>query len=358
MSVSAAPARDRGYHPLPIKRVVPETADAVSIVFDIPAELEPSYRYQAGQFLTFRVTLDGQTVYRSYSMSSAPAVDGELAVTVKRVPGGRVSNWMVGELTPGDTIDASLPAGVFRLPGTERDVLGFAAGSGVTPVFSILKEALATTRRSVRLLYANQDADSVIFAAELERLRSAHPDRLAIEHHLDCDSGFVDAASVAPYLEAAKTSDCYICGPAPFMDLVEAALLDGGVPGGQIHIERFTVVELAPAAAQAAPPAALESASTSDGTEVTIEIDGQSKTAGHHPGTTILQTARSMGFQPPFSCEAGNCATCMAKLLEGEVKMHVNDALFEDEVADGWILTCQSVPTTPTVHVVYGYEGT
>jgi ferredoxin-NADP reductase len=363
MSVSAAPAHDRGYHPLPIKRVVRETAEAASIVFDIPAELATSYRYQAGQFLTFRVTLDGQTVYRSYSMSSAPAVDGELAVTVKRVPGGRVSNWIVDELSAGDTIDASVPAGVFRLPEVERDVLGFAAGSGVTPVFSILKQALASTERRVQLLYANQDSDSIIFAAELDRLTASHGERLAVEHHLDCDRGFVDAASVAPYLEAAKTSDCFICGPAPFMDIVETALLDGGVPVGQIHIERFTVVELAPPPVDAGPPptakhSAAVAPPAAGATEVTIELDGQTKTAAHHPGTTILQTARSMGLKPPSSCEAGNCATCMAKLLDGEVKMHVNDALFEDEVADGWILTCQSVPTTPTVHVVYGYEGT
>jgi ferredoxin-NADP reductase len=338
-----------------VKRVVPETADAASLVFEIPNELAASYRYQAGQFLTFRVTVDGQTVYRSYSMSSAPAVDGELAVTVKRVAGGRVSNWMVGELSPGDTIDASLPAGVFRLPDANRDVMGFAAGSGVTPVFSILKQALVTTDRTVRLLYANQDAESVIFAAELDRLAAEYGERLALEHHLDCDRGFVDAASVAPYLEAAKTSDCYICGPAPFMDLVEAALLDGGVPPGQIHIERFTVVELAPPPGAAAPPPAGGTAAAAK-TEVTIEIDGQKKTSTHHPGTTILQTARSMGLKPPSSCEAGNCATCMAKLVDGEVKMHVNDALFDDEVADGWILTCQSVPTTPMVHVVYGYE--
>lgn len=357
MSVSAATVHDRGYHPLPIKRVVAETADAATIVFDIPAELAPSYRYQAGQFLTFRVTLDGQTVYRSYSMSSAPAVDGELAVTVKRVAGGRVSNWMVGELAPGDTIDASAPAGVFRLPDTDREVLGFAAGSGVTPVFSILKQALATTDRNVQLLYANQDAESVIFHGELARLTTAHGERLAVDHHLDCDRGFVDAASIAPYLDAAKHSECFICGPAPFMDLVEAALLDGGVPVGQIHIERFTVVELAPPEPTASPVTADATAEGAT-TEVTIELDGQKRTATWRPGTTILQTARSMALKPPSSCEAGNCATCMAKLLDGEVKMHVNDALFEDEVADGWILTCQSVPTTPTVHVVYGYEGT
>ncbi len=360
MSVSAAieeARRDRRYHPLPIARVVAETADAATLVFAVPAGLETSYHYQAGQFLTFRVRLDGQTLYRSYSMSSAPAVDAELAVTVKRVPGGRVSTWMVEELCAGQTLDASLPAGVFRLAPGDREILGFAAGSGVTPIFSLLKEALATTDRTVRLLYANPDRDAVIFGSELDALAAAHPGRLLVEHHLDCDQGFVDAAAVAPYLERAATSECYVCGPAPFMDLVESGLLDAGVPVGQIHIERFTVVELEPVTTPPADePAERAVAAPSGDAQVTIEFEGDVRTTTHRPGTTILQAARQAGFSPPFSCEAGNCATCMAKLLDGEVTMRVNDALFDDEVADGWILTCQSVPTTPTVHVVYGYE--
>lgn len=362
MSVSAAtprepanPAHDRGYHALPIKQIVTETDEAVSLVFDIPAELAASYAYQAGQFLTFRISVDGQTLYRSYSMSSAPATDTDLAVTVKRVPGGRASSLLTEQLHAGDTVDASVPAGVFRLTDTDRDLVAFAAGSGVTPIFSLIKQALATTSRNVRLFYANRDTDAVIFAAELERLAAAHPDQLDVVHRLDVEDGFADAAAVAPYLEDAKRSECYICGPAPFMDVIETALLDGGVPVGQIHIERFTVVELAPPV-EAAPPSDPGTDAATGATEVTIELDGKTKTATHRPGTTILQIARSMGFSPPFSCEAGNCATCMAKLVEGEVTMRVNDALFEDEIADGWILTCQSEPTTPTVHVIYGED--
>jgi ferredoxin-NADP reductase len=355
MSVSAVASEpaghDRSYHPLLIKRIVRETAEAVTIVFDVPPELVTAYRYEAGQFLTFKVTIGGQTLYRSYSMSSAPAVDAELAVTVKRVPGGRASGWMVDSLRPGHSIDASRPAGVFRLGPVERDVVAFAAGSGVTPIFSILKEALATSGRRVRLLYANPSEHAVIFNGELAELVAAHPDRLSVEHHLDCDTGYVTAASVTSYLDDARHAECYVCGPAPFMSLVEAALLEGGVPSDQIHIERFTVPE---ESESPTPPASNPATGT---TEVTIELDGQVKSTTHHPGTTILQTARQMGFQPPFSCEAGNCATCMAKLVEGEVSMRVNDALFEDEVADGWILTCQSEPTTTTVRVVYGYEG-
>jgi ferredoxin-NADP reductase len=346
-------AHDRGYHPLRVARVTRETPDACSYALAVPEELHAAYRYQAGQFLTLRVRLDGRTLYRSYSMSSTPEVDRELAITVKRVPGGAVSNWLVDRVREGDTLDTSVPAGVFRLAAAERDLVAFAAGSGITPVFSILKAALALTSRRVRLLYANRDRESVIFGAELAALEERYGDRLLITHRFDVESGFADSAAVAAYLDAAREADCFICGPAGFMDVVESALLDGAVPREQIHIERFTVPEPAEPAAAAPTESAPESPSTA-ASQITIELDGETKTTAHHPGTTILQTARQLGMSPPSSCEAGNCATCMAKCVEGEVRMHTNDALFEDEVAEGWILTCQSVPISPTVHVVYG----
>lgn len=346
-----AVSHDRGYHPLRVKRVTIETSDARSYTLDIPAELDDRFRYDAGQFVTFRVTVDGHTCYRSYSMCSAPAVDDELTVTVKRVPDGIVSNWMNDSLHEGDTIDASVPAGVFRLGDEPRDVVAFAAGSGITPIIAILKTALATSTRTTQLLYANRDTESVIFDNELAALAAAHPGRLLMTHHLDADRGFITTADLEPFIDAALTADVFVCGPAPFMDLVESTLLTRGVPAQRIHIERFKVTP-DEAVAVVEPPADASAAPT----QVTIELDGKTATTTHHPGTTILQTARQMGMTPPFSCEAGNCATCMAKLVAGEVKMHVNDALFEDEVESGWILTCQSVPTTPSVHVIYGYE--
>jgi ferredoxin-NADP reductase len=360
---SPGTAHERGYHPLRVKEVISETSEAVSYVLDVPADKQAAFAYRAGQFLTFRLPIDGRTVYRSYSMSSAPEVDDDLTVTVKRVPGGIGSNWMLDNLKPGDTVEASVPAGVFRRETAERSVLAFAAGSGITPIQSLVKATLSSTERSVHLLYANRDRESVIFAAALDELSAAHPGRLDVVHHYDDDHGFIEAAHVASYLEAARNADCYVCGPGPFMDIVETALLDGGVPADQIRIERFTVSEPAdPVDALETPttgPPATEArpAGPAAGCDVTIELDGQTKTTTHHPGATILQTARQAGLSPPFSCEAGNCATCMAKLIDGEVTMHVNDALYDDEVADGWILTCQSVPTTPTAHVVYGYEG-
>ena len=353
MAISAAAAsppgavRDHGFHPLRVARVVPETAESASFVLDVPDELRDAYAYEAGQFLTFRVTVDGQQHLRSYSMSSAPAVDAELQVTVKRVPGGLVSNAMMDTLGPGDVVETTRPAGVFCLGPGDGDVVAFAAGSGITPVYSVVKAALATTSRRVRLLYANRDRDSVIFGEALDALAARYPGRLAVENRLDVEQGFVDAAAVAPFADDIVDADVYVCGPTPFMDIVEGALLARGVDPARILIERF-------GPAPPPPPVAPEPAAAT-GTTVTIELDGRRGSVEHHPGTTILQTAREMGMAPPFSCEAGNCATCMARVVEGSVSMYTNNALTDEEVADGWVLTCQSVPTSDTVHVVYGY---
>lgn len=364
MATSSAPVsppgavRDHGFHPLRVRRVVHETADAASFVLDVPADLQTAFAYEAGQFLTFRVHVDGQVHHRCYSMSSAPAVDDDLQVTVKRVPGGVVSNWMIDSLGPGDLVEASAPAGVFCLAPGDDDLVAFSAGSGITPVFSLLKTALATTDRRVCLYYANRDRDAVIFRTELDALVDRYPGRLEVVHHLDVERGFVDAGAVSPYARPAP-ADVYVCGPTPFMDIVEGTLLTHGIAADKVHIERFTPGEpstngddVAPGDSTAGgdPGAAGNGASA---TRVTIELGGRTATVDHRAGTTILQTARQMGMAPPFSCESGSCATCMAKLVEGTVKMHVNDVLTDDEVAEGWVLTCQSVPTASSVHVIY-----
>lgn len=331
-----------GYHAVRVGRVVPETADAATFVIDVPDDLRAAFAYDAGQFLTFRVRVDGESYVRCYSMSSAPAVDDELRVTVKRVLGGVVSNWMLDALRAGDEVESAAPAGFFRLTDGDGDVVLFGAGSGITPVFSLLKSTLATTSRRVRLLYANRDRDSVIFASELGALVDKYGDRLDVCHRLDVEDGFVDAVAVQAFLGEAGDAECYVCGPTPFMDVVEHALLAGGVDAERIHIERFT------------PAEELASGDVDDvATLVTIELDGRTDTTEHRAGTTILQTARQMGMSPPYSCESGSCATCMARLVDGAVSMRVNNALLPDEVDEGWILTCQSVPTSASVHVVY-----
>jgi 3-ketosteroid 9alpha-monooxygenase subunit B len=345
-AAGAPPAvRDHGFHELRIARVVRETAEASTFVLDVPDALHDAYAYRSGQFLTFRVSVDGATHLRSYSMSSSPAVDDELRVTVKRVPGGVVSNWMNDVLAPGDAIEATCPAGVFCLTPRTAGIVAYSGGSGITPVISIVKDALATTTRTVRLLYANRDRDAVIFAAELDELTCRYGERFTVDHHLDEKLGFVDAAAVSAFATDNANADHYLCGPGPFMDVVETALLGDGVEPGRIHIERFTPLEPSPSPPVASTPA--------DAALVTVEHGGRMATAEHRAGTTILQMARQMGMAPPYSCEAGSCATCMARIVDGTATMRVNNALTADEVDEGWVLTCQALPASPRVHIVY-----
>jgi 3-ketosteroid 9alpha-monooxygenase subunit B len=341
-------SRDHGFHALRVRRVVSETAEAVSVVLDVPADLQEAFRYDAGQFLTFRLIIDGRQHLRSYSMSSSPEVDDELAVTVKRVAGGVVSNWIADMLGTGDPLESTRPAGVFCLGPGSGDLLAYAGGSGITPVYSLLKTALSTTTRTVRLLYANRDRESSIFAAELDSLAERYPGRLEVVHHFDAVGGFVEAATIRRHAGIAPDSEVFICGPGPFMDLVETTLHEQGIGPSRIHIERFTPADL--------PPQGSTEPLTPVLTQVEIELDGKVQTTRHSPGTTILQTARQMGLTPPSSCEAGDCATCMGRLLEGTAKMQANNALTDDEVAEGWILTCQAVPDPPLVRVRYGYD--
>ncbi|MFC5745794.1 2Fe-2S iron-sulfur cluster-binding protein [Actinomadura rugatobispora] len=328
------------YHPLRVRRIVEETPEARSLVFEVPSGLAGAFAYEAGQFVTIRVARQGRTHLRSYSMSSAPEVDGELRVTVKRVPGGLVSNWLNDAVGEGDVLDVARPGGSFVLDRGGHDIVAFAAGSGITPVFSILKTALATTGRRVRLLYANRAREAAIFGDELDALAGRHPDRLAVEHHEDLARGFVDRGTVARHAAGAGDAAFYICGPDGFMDVAEAGLRDLGVGQDRIRIERFT-----PAEQPATGPA--------DGIEVTVKLGGKTATVAHRHNATLLQTARSAGLRAPSSCEAGTCATCMARVVQGRAVMRNNEALTPDEVDEGWVLTCQAVPASPVVEVVY-----
>jgi len=344
--------REHGYHELRVKGVVRETHDASSFVLEVPAPLEETFRYRSGQFCTFRVHVDGEQL-RSYSMSSAPEIDDDLTVTVKRVAGGLVSNWFLDRLGVGDVVEATKPAGMFCARDTERPVLAFCGGSGITPVMSIAKHVLATTPRSVRLLYANRDRDSVIFDAVLGALGDAHPGRLAVRHHFDSAGGFLTPDDVRDFAGAdAGGADCYICGPGPFMDIVEGVvLLELGVAPERIFLERFLVdqQEKEDAAVAAIDPAG--AADVPD--EVTVILGGKRVVIKYQAGDTLLETARRGGLRPPFSCESGNCATCMAFLKEGNVAMRANNALTPEEVEEGWVLTCQSLPSGDTVTVEY-----
>jgi ferredoxin-NADP reductase len=346
--------RDHGFHPLRVRRVVQETRDAKSFVFEVPADLRDAFAYEAGQFCTFRVPLDDDELLRCYSMSSSPDTDDELMLTVKRVPGGRVSNWLLDAVSEGDELAVTLPTGVFTLRDHPTPIVAFAGGSGITPVISVLKSALATTDRQVRLLYANRDADAVIFGAALDALVAEHAPRLQVTHHLDVEAGFVHADLVRDFVGDDLDADFYLCGPTPFMDVIEDTLELAAVAPEQVFVERFANASVASRAEE--PPATPREARSPEPvvTEtVTIVLGGKAHEVRYQAGETFLETARRAGLRAPFSCESGSCATCMARLEVGEAKMRVNNALLPDEVDEGWVLTCQGLPTSPTAKVVY-----
>lgn len=340
--------REHGYHPLRVARIVQETPDTRSFVLEVPDDLGALFGYRPGQFCTFRVHIDGEEHLRCYSMSSAPGTDDDLTVTVKRVPQGLVSNWLHDHVAEGAVLEATKPAGVFGAAEHDRPIVAFCGGSGITPVMSITRSVLAGTRRRVRLLYANRDRDSVIFADELDRLGRDHPDRLEVRHHLDADAGFVEADAIGAFVAADLDADFAICGPGPFMDLVEGTLHELGVDPDRISIERFVN-------AGQVPPTPTEVTAVDDQVpeSVTVIIKGKRNAIAYQPGDTVLETARRGGLQAPFSCEAGNCATCMALVSEGSATMRANNALTADEVAEGWVLTCQALPQGPTFTVEY-----
>jgi 3-ketosteroid 9alpha-monooxygenase subunit B len=347
-----ATRRRHGFHRILVAEIITETSDTKTLVLDVPADVADLFHYAAGQFCTFRASIDGDDVSRCYSMSSAPAIDDRLAVTVKRVPGGRMSNWLHDHVQPGDHLDVMPPAGTFcERPGT-TPMLALCGGSGVTPVFSLAKQIAATSDRAVRVLDANRDAAAVIFSDTLAELSRQHDGRVTIRHHLDVDSGFLTTDDIVEFVGEDVDADVFVCGPPPFMDLVEAGLAMAGVPAERIVIERFTD----PTAPPSDTPA--ERAERSgDAVTVTEQLTIRFKRKRHRmayvAGDTILDAARRAGLAPPFSCLAGECASCMALVLDGTVDMRANHILTDAEIAEGWVLTCQGVPTSREVSIEY-----
>jgi 3-ketosteroid 9alpha-monooxygenase subunit B len=336
------------FHELRVARIVQETPDARSFVLDVPPSLRELFRYEAGHFLTFQVRLGETTLARCYSLSSAPLCDAELQFTVKRVAAGRVSNWFHDQLAEGDALRVLPPAGGFVLrKESNRPLALFGGGSGITPVISILKTALATTPRRAKLVYANRDADSIIFRDALSALAARHPERLGLVHHLDAESGFLDPERVRREIAGLEDAEFYLCGPGPFMELVERVLRDEGVPSDRIFIERFEFAAPAEADATEASSAGAADAPAT----ITVHLDGATHEIPYAAGDTLLQTARRAGLCPPSACEDGYCGCCMATLLRGEVAMAHCHALDDDDRARRMILTCQARPTSGAIEV-------
>ncbi len=334
------PQQSGGFQ-LEVAEVIAETHDSRSVVLRIPAGMEERFRYKPGQFLSFRVVLGGKRLTRCYSMSSSPDCDTLPKVTIKRVDGGRVSNWFNDQVRAGDRLDVLPPAGHFHLLPGEHDLVLFGGGSGITPVFSILKSALKTSRRRIKLIYANRDEASVIFRDELRALAKAHVDQLEVVHVLDSVQGFLTDGEVRQLVRGHAGAEFYICGPGPFMDTVERALLAAGESMDRIHVERFV--------SPPDPDEVVAEPVEAGGVEVEsvqVELDGVLAEVAWTPGETLLQSMRNAGLDAPYSCEEGFCGACMCKVEEGEVRLSRNDILSPAEIAEGWTLACQGRPAS------------
>jgi ring-1,2-phenylacetyl-CoA epoxidase subunit PaaE len=351
------------FHALRVAEIVPETSEANSIRFDIPPELRDRFAFRAGQHLTLRATLNGEEVRRNYSLCTAPD-ENDWMVTVKRIGGGLFSNWVGDQLKAGDTVDVMPPHGSFTTefePAKSRHLVGIAGGSGITPVMSLIKTTLKFEPNSrFTLLYGNRDSSSVIFLEALAGLKDKHLGRFEIYHFLDQEeqdielfNGMLDRARCEEAIarlvpDAAEVDGWFICGPGPMMDAAEGALLDRNIPKDRIHIERFTADR---------PPEAItreiaELQTKAEGLTVAVTLDGRTRRVPFTAGN-ILDSARGAGLPAPFACKAGVCATCRAKVTKGKVEMAARYGLTDEEVADGYVLTCQSVPLGDGVAVDY-----
>jgi len=347
------------FHSLRVADIRKETPDTVSISFDVPDALQPKFRFQNGQYVTLKLNLDGE-VRRSYSLSSCLTTDSEHRIAVKEVENGLVSGYLNRELKVGDMLDVSEPEGRFcpTLEASQvRQYVLFAAGSGITPIYSIIKGVLATEPGSkVILLYQNRDEDTIIFGEELHALAAREPRfEMHIVYSQPKDSydslhvGRMDPkkaiALLREHVQVSLESEYYLCGPEGFMMAGKQALENLRVDPNTVHMEYFTTSSAEPAEAPVA------GGEITGPVAATIMLDDESHEITIDKGITILDAALSAGLDAPYSCRGGVCSSCMAKLEKGTATMRLNYTLTDDEVAEGYILTCQADPTAPELTV-------
>ncbi|MBJ8344696.1 ferredoxin--NADP reductase [Antrihabitans sp. YC2-6] len=340
-------------HEVRVLDVVEETADAVTLVLDIPHEVADRFTYACGQFLTVRVpsTTSG-SVARCYSLCSSPDRDGPPAITIKRTPAGFASNWLCDNVVAGDALTVLEPAGTFGPRSLDRDVLLCAAGSGVTPILSITKSVLAAGSANVAVLYANRDRESVIFAAEFDELVRAYPGRLTVRHWLETERGLPTEAGVAELVGQWAFDDVYLCGPAGFMTVVQSALKDLGVSDKRVHREEYrSLVDNPFETAQVTQPT--RSSSSSGHPLLEVEIDGRRLTLEWPKDRTLLDVLLAHGIDAPYVCRESACGTCVCSVRKGRTRMLLNESLIDDEIEMGLTLACQSLPETEEVYIAF-----
>lgn len=348
------------FHPLKVVQIIPETSDTVSIILDVPVNLSNEFRYKPGQYLTFRISINGNEIRRSYSLSSAPSAESKLKVTVKQIAGGKASTFLNQNLKAGDILETLSPRGHFFIePKAEnaKHYAGIAAGSGITPVISILKETLATEAKSVfHLVYLNRNAESTIFLKELNQLKEKYNNRLHIIwwNSRDTDtsakySGRPDKEKIKTLLQnenLEKCDDYFICGPEELIKNTDELLQEKGIDKSKIHFEYFT----APVKTNKDNKA--EEKSFSGNARVKVIIDGIETEFDLNPnGLSVLDAAIDAGADAPFSCKGAVCCTCKAKIINGKASMDMNYSLTDKEVEQGYILTCQSHPQSSELTV-------
>jgi len=352
------------FHPLTIKKVIRETRDAVSVTFDVPTELKEAYKFTQGQHLTLKEKLNGEEYRRSYSICSAVG-DDDLRVAIKQIDGGVFSSHANENFAPGQTLEVMEPKGRFYSElnvENAKNYLAIAVGSGITPVISIVKTILRTEKNSrVTLIYGNRSVASILFLEELEDLKNIYANRLNLMHilsreHQDAElfNGRVTGEKCKQLFKALidlnKISDAFLCGPEQMIMEVRDVLQEGGIEPGNIHFELF----ITDAAIKASGIPKKQTKGEGPKRHVRIISDGrQSDIDAREDGRSILDVALSQGMDLPYACKGGVCSTCRAKVVRGEVQMDLNYALEDSEVAEGYVLTCQSHPLTDDVIVDY-----
>ena len=346
---------DRPFHPLPVAAVEPVCADATAVTFEVPPALAERFRFAPGQWITVRRSVDGCEQRRSYSICS-PA-GGPLRIGVRAIEGGAVSGWLAGQVAVGDCVEVQPPSGTFTArPAEPAFHVLVAAGSGITPMLSIASSVLAHAASRVVLMYGNRRADSVMFADDIADLKDEHLDRFQVmhvlsreDHEVDLLSGRIDGAKFTQLLGLVGPVDAvdqwWLCGPYAMVESVSGALERLDVPLARVRRELFYVEEQAP------PPTAHDEPGVSGGSTVTFVVDGRSTTTSVGQGVSVLDGALASRADLPFACKGGVCGTCRAKVTVGTVRMRRNFALDPTEIAAGFVLTCQSFPSSDEVVV-------
>ena len=360
-------------HLLKIQKKVQEAEDAFSFYFEIPTPLSTKFMYRPGQFVTLILKVDGEEIRRSYSLCTSPLVDKDFGITVKRVAGGRGSNFLIDHVNEGSALSVVAPAGIFFRPPTDLDprhYFLFAAGSGITPMMSILKSALALEEHKVTLVFANRTQEHIIFHDQLNALLEKYPDRLRVIHILSqpaptwsglsgrCRPEILDEVWNSTNHASVPSKEFYVCGPDGFMKAVEDYLVSRGVDKSSIRKESFNTYQ--------DPNEKLQAASASSekviigvappsipAAQLRVKLDGQEVELEASSDQSILESLLAAGYNPPYSCMDGACMACMAKVQEGTVYQADPGILTEDNIKDGETLTCQARPAALNVRINY-----